>query len=55
MSNRGVAGIDGTNSTAIGTALAHDDRRTVAFMGDLTFLHDASGLLIGPGEPRRGT
>ncbi|MEH3156112.1 MAG: 2-succinyl-5-enolpyruvyl-6-hydroxy-3-cyclohexene-1-carboxylic-acid synthase [Gordonia paraffinivorans] len=52
MSNRGVAGIDGTNSTAIGTALAHDDRRTVAFMGDLTFLHDASGLLIGPGEPR---
>ena len=21
-------------------------------MGDLTFLHDTTGLLIGPGEPR---
>src|SRR5699024_3769542 len=26
--------------------------RTVALMGDLTFLHDVNGLLIGPGEPR---
>ncbi|KXO89355.1 2-succinyl-5-enolpyruvyl-6-hydroxy-3-cyclohexene-1-carboxylic-acid synthase [Tsukamurella pseudospumae] len=52
LSNRGVAGIDGTVSTAIGAALAHPDRRTVALMGDLTFVHDASGLLIGPEEPR---
>ncbi|MFJ4652966.1 2-succinyl-5-enolpyruvyl-6-hydroxy-3-cyclohexene-1-carboxylic-acid synthase [Nocardia sp. NPDC088792] len=51
LSNRGVAGIDGTVSAAVGAALAHAGR-TVAFMGDLTFLHDASGLLIGPGEPR---
>jgi 2-succinyl-5-enolpyruvyl-6-hydroxy-3-cyclohexene-1-carboxylate synthase len=49
-SNRGVAGIDGTVSTAIGAALAHDGR-TVALIGDLTFVHDASGLLIGPTEP----
>jgi len=49
-SNRGVAGIDGTVSTAIGAALAHDSR-TVALLGDLTFVHDASGLLIGPTEP----
>jgi 2-succinyl-5-enolpyruvyl-6-hydroxy-3-cyclohexene-1-carboxylate synthase len=49
-SNRGVAGIDGTVSTAIGAALAHPDR-TVALLGDLTFVHDASGLLIGPTEP----
>jgi 2-succinyl-5-enolpyruvyl-6-hydroxy-3-cyclohexene-1-carboxylate synthase len=51
LSNRGVAGIDGTVSTAVGAALHHDGR-TVALLGDLTFLHDASGLLIGPGEPR---
>ncbi len=57
-SNRGVAGIDGTVSTAIGAALAHDrlgdgngPRRTVALIGDLTFVHDSSGLLIGPTEP----
>ncbi|WP_068052627.1 2-succinyl-5-enolpyruvyl-6-hydroxy-3-cyclohexene-1-carboxylic-acid synthase [Nocardia xishanensis] len=51
LSNRGVAGIDGTVSTAVGAAVAHGGR-TVALIGDLTFLHDASGLLIGPGEPR---
>ncbi len=26
--------------------------RTIAYLGDLTFLHDANGLLIGPAEPR---
>jgi 2-succinyl-5-enolpyruvyl-6-hydroxy-3-cyclohexene-1-carboxylate synthase len=50
-SNRGVAGIDGTVSTAIGAALAHGAGRTIALLGDLTFVHDASGLLIGPTEP----
>ena len=52
-SNRGVAGIDGTVSTAIGAALAHDTTggRTIALIGDLTFVHDSSGLLIGPTEP----
>jgi 2-succinyl-5-enolpyruvyl-6-hydroxy-3-cyclohexene-1-carboxylate synthase len=49
-SNRGVAGIDGTVSTAIGAALAHEGR-TIALIGDLTFVHDSSGLLIGPTEP----
>ncbi|MBF6211414.1 2-succinyl-5-enolpyruvyl-6-hydroxy-3-cyclohexene-1-carboxylic-acid synthase [Nocardia puris] len=51
LSNRGVAGIDGTVSTAVGAALAHEGR-TISLIGDLTFLHDASGLLIGRGEPR---
>jgi 2-succinyl-5-enolpyruvyl-6-hydroxy-3-cyclohexene-1-carboxylate synthase len=52
-SNRGVAGIDGTVSTAIGAALAHETTggRTIALIGDLTFVHDSSGLLIGPTEP----
>ncbi|MGW0161283.1 2-succinyl-5-enolpyruvyl-6-hydroxy-3-cyclohexene-1-carboxylic-acid synthase [Mycobacterium sp. NPDC003323] len=52
-SNRGVAGIDGTLSTAIGAALAHEREggATVALVGDLTFVHDSSGLLIGPTEP----
>ncbi len=49
--NRGVAGIDGVVSTAIGAALAHG-RRTVALLGDLTFLHDSNGLVLGPDEPR---
>ena len=59
---RGAAGIDGTVSQAVGVALATQQLRadeiraprTVALMGDLTFLHDVNGLLIGPDEPRPG-
>jgi 2-succinyl-5-enolpyruvyl-6-hydroxy-3-cyclohexene-1-carboxylate synthase len=51
VASRGLAGIDGCVSTAIGLALAQP-RRTYALMGDLTFLHDSNGLLLGPQEPR---
>ncbi|RBY97219.1 2-succinyl-5-enolpyruvyl-6-hydroxy-3-cyclohexene-1-carboxylic-acid synthase [Blastococcus sp. TF02-8] len=51
LANRGVAGIDGTISTAVGAALTHDGS-SFALMGDLTFLHDLTGLLLGEEERR---
>ncbi|HEU5001028.1 MAG TPA: thiamine pyrophosphate-binding protein, partial [Lapillicoccus sp.] len=53
VGNRGLAGIDGTVSTAVGVALGRPGTsRTLALMGDVTFLHDANGLVLGPDEPR---
>jgi 2-succinyl-5-enolpyruvyl-6-hydroxy-3-cyclohexene-1-carboxylate synthase len=52
IGNRGLSGIDGAVSTAIGAALARRSSRSLAYIGDLTFLHDANGLVIGPDEPR---
>lgn len=51
LANRGLAGIDGTLSTAGGIALGLD-RPVRAYVGDLTFLHDVGGLLVGPLERR---
>ena len=53
MANRGLAGIDGVVSTAIGAALARShSTRALALVGDVTFLHDSGGLVLGPEEPR---
>ena len=41
--NRGLAGIDGNISTALGVAYGH--KATIALLGDLSFLHDLTGLV----------
>ncbi|WP_332908228.1 2-succinyl-5-enolpyruvyl-6-hydroxy-3-cyclohexene-1-carboxylic-acid synthase [Naasia lichenicola] len=57
--NRGLAGIDGSISSAIGIAIASQLAEvpgtaaagaTRALLGDLAFLHDVGGLLQAPGE-----
>jgi 2-succinyl-5-enolpyruvyl-6-hydroxy-3-cyclohexene-1-carboxylate synthase len=44
--NRGVNGIDGTLSTALG--IAHGQENTVLLTGDLALLHDTNGFLQRP-------
>ncbi|MBL0746083.1 2-succinyl-5-enolpyruvyl-6-hydroxy-3-cyclohexene-1-carboxylic-acid synthase [Nocardioides baculatus] len=53
IANRGLAGIDGTISSAIGAALGRpQSSRALALMGDVTFLHDTTGLFLAPREER---
>lgn len=49
--NRGLAGIDGVISSAVGVALGTGTPTTL-LCGDLTFLHDTNGLILsGSQEP----
>jgi 2-succinyl-5-enolpyruvyl-6-hydroxy-3-cyclohexene-1-carboxylate synthase len=53
LANRGLAGIDGTVSSAIGAVLGRPHTsRALLYVGDVTFLHDLTGLVIGPEERR---
>ena len=53
LANRGLAGIDGTLSSAIGAVLGRPHTtRALLHVGDVTFLHDLNGLLVGPAEER---
>ncbi len=44
FANRGTSGIDGSVSTAVGTALAAPDQIVTLITGDLAFFYDRNGL-----------
>lgn len=50
-SNRGVSGIDGSTSTALGSACV-DEGTTLLITGDMSFAYDAGGLATGYAMPR---
>ncbi|MGN0063614.1 MAG: 2-succinyl-5-enolpyruvyl-6-hydroxy-3-cyclohexene-1-carboxylic-acid synthase [Nocardioides sp.] len=52
VANRGLAGIDGTLSSAVGAALGRPGPQAYALVGDVTFVHDLTGLVTGTDQER---
>lgn len=52
IANRGLSGIDGIVSSAIGAALGRRSSRSLALIGDVTLLHDQGGLVLPLDNPR---
>jgi 2-succinyl-5-enolpyruvyl-6-hydroxy-3-cyclohexene-1-carboxylate synthase len=52
IANRGLAGIDGVVSSAIGAALGRRSSRSLALIGDVTLLHDQGGLVLPHDDER---
>lgn len=50
--NRGVSGIDGCTSTAIGAAMVYSNAPTLLISGDMSATYDVSALLSGHLTPR---
>jgi 2-succinyl-5-enolpyruvyl-6-hydroxy-3-cyclohexene-1-carboxylate synthase len=46
--NRGTSGIDGSLSTAVGSALASPGEKHLAISGDVSFIYDSNALWIRP-------
>ncbi|MDG2505973.1 MAG: 2-succinyl-5-enolpyruvyl-6-hydroxy-3-cyclohexene-1-carboxylic-acid synthase [Crocinitomicaceae bacterium] len=46
--NRGTSGIDGSTSTAIGSAIAEPQKQHVFICGDVSFIYDSNAMWIRP-------
>ena len=46
--NRGTSGIDGSTSTAVGSAIANPKKQHVFICGDVSFIYDSNALWIRP-------
>ena len=46
FSNRGVSGIDGSLSTAVGCAIKTPNKLNTVILGDISFVYDSNGLWI---------
>ena len=52
FSNRGISGIDGILSTAVGNALAQVDLLHILIIGDLAFFYDRNRLWLNHSFPK---